>query len=300
MNRANPSPQLEKEKEQMTTATYGLKCCELLKKSDPVGLSVKMLMASRIWWNRAVSLKWIAKDIMRETITENYEQTGLFGVSSKTLTKSVIPANQLLFRLVPSVRHTAGIESGLLRMPDANMERGTRSKENMKQRIDRGMPLNLNDQLNAMNQGLLPTPTGQEVEHPQAELTETGRRKSGKSSHSLNIADKIALLPTPQTDDAKNTGHNTGRRETLAQKVYPEMLTTPSARDWKDGVKEPAKRKDGKSRVDTTGRQVGTKTGLELQPNFVEWMQGFPQNWTDLNCPAPATELLGLKHSETP
>ena len=29
--------------------------------------------------------------------------------------------------------------------------------------------------------------------------------------------------------------------------------------------------------------QNGIKTGLKLQPNFVEWRQGFPIGWTDLN-----------------
>lgn len=47
---------------------------------------------------------------------------------------------------------------GMLRTPDANMERGDRSTEKMQSRLDRGMPLNLNDQINAMNKGLLPTP----------------------------------------------------------------------------------------------------------------------------------------------
>ena len=42
---------------------------------------------------------------------------------------------------------------------------------------------------------LWPTPTTQEVEHPQAELTATGRRKSknGKTSHSLCLADAVQM-----------------------------------------------------------------------------------------------------------
>ena len=44
-----------------------------------------------------------------------------------------------------------------------------------------------------------PTSTTQEIEHPNAELTATGRRKSkdGKSSHSLNLADQVNMWPTP-------------------------------------------------------------------------------------------------------
>jgi hypothetical protein len=40
-----------------------------------------------------------------------------------------------------------------------------------------------------------PTPTCQETEHPDAILTETGRRlsKNGKTSHSLNLADTVKL-----------------------------------------------------------------------------------------------------------
>ena len=49
--------------------------------------------------------------------------------------------------------------------------------------------------------GSWPTPTCQEVEHPDAKLTDTGRRlsKDGKSSHSLNLADSVKQsAPTGQ------------------------------------------------------------------------------------------------------
>ena len=50
-----------------------------------------------------------------------------------------------------------------------------------------------------------PTPTTQEIEHPNAELTATGRRKSkdGKSSHSLNLADQVNMWPTPRVSDTE-------------------------------------------------------------------------------------------------
>ena len=37
---------------------------------------------------------------------------------------------------------------------------------------------------------------------------------------------------------------------------------------------------------------IGRKTGLKLQPNFVEWMMGFPLNWTNLNY---QNQNIGLK-----
>lgn len=49
---------------------------------------------------------------------------------------------------------------------------------------------------NSPGNGLLPTPTGQEVEHPQAKLSHTGRRvaKNG-NTHSLNLADRLTYSP---------------------------------------------------------------------------------------------------------
>ncbi len=70
----------------------------------------------------------------------------------------------------------------------------------------------------------------------------------------------------------------------IEEKGYGSLLVTPSTRDWKDTPGQSIKRKDGRSRLDQASRQVGHATGLKLQPNFVEWMMGFPQNWTDLNC----------------
>ena len=72
------------------------------------------------------------------------------------------------------------------------------------------------------------------------------------------------------------------------------MLPTPKQRDWKgetqrgpdapmDGLQNSLTAMNG-----TTKQNRGGHRGLKLQPAFVEWMQGFPIGWTDLN------------HSETP
>ena len=63
----------------------------------------------------------------------------------------------------------------------------------------------LNNPNKSHSSEMWPTPTTQEVEHPQAELTENGRRKSkdGNSSHSLNLADSVKMWPTPTTMDTK-------------------------------------------------------------------------------------------------
>jgi hypothetical protein len=64
------------------------------------------------------------------------------------------------YGLTSAVVHYSPLPTAVLwRTPDANMDRGNRTYENMKMRIEKGRPLNLNDQLNAIGKGLLPEPT---------------------------------------------------------------------------------------------------------------------------------------------
>jgi DNA (cytosine-5)-methyltransferase 1 len=104
-----------------------------------------------------------------------------------------------------------------------------------------------------------PTPTTQEVEHPLAELTETGRRKSkdGTTSHSLGLADMVQRWPTP------------------------------TARDWKGaaGFKEQARNLRDLTYLAQTisgTRNGAAGNGGSLNPTWVEWLMGFPTGWTDL------------------
>jgi hypothetical protein len=66
------SARQDEEKERMTTATYGRKLSGLYAKSSPLGLLVKMLVESPLWYNPSVKLKWNAKPIYSERITEKY------------------------------------------------------------------------------------------------------------------------------------------------------------------------------------------------------------------------------------
>jgi hypothetical protein len=106
-----------------------------------------------------------------------------------------------------------------------------------------------------------PTPTTQEVEHPNAELTKNGRRKSkdGKTSHSLGLADAVQMWPTPRSNPA------------MASLITPEIANNPKRFPNLETVVG--------RREEVTGR---------LNPMWVEWLMGFPLGWTD------------LKDSETP
>lgn len=106
-----------------------------------------------------------------------------------------------------------------------------------------------------------PTPTTQEWEHPNMELTDTGRRKTGKSSHSINLADTVLLFPTPKASSP--LGGCSGARKTL-QKMKDAGLITEQER-----------------------RAFASGSGGKLNPEFVEWLMGYERHFTEDLIPTP-------------
>ena len=118
--------------------------------------------------------------------------------SSVILPKWGMMRSGVLWERTTLPRLTSGTGSGFWRTPEC-AKGGTVSDEvlnemaegNWKRESGHLRQLRLQDQVR--HTSLWPTPTCQEVEHPDAELTDTGRRlsKDGKSSHSLNLADSV-------------------------------------------------------------------------------------------------------------
>ena len=115
---------------------------------------------------------------------------------------------------------------------------------------------------------LLPTPTTQEIEHPELTLTKNNRRlsKDGKSSHSLNLADTMKLWPTPTAGDhsrntvppsiGKTRGYDLSMKVVeVEQKKQEQMWPTPRARNYKDGQSVPPSIKKG-TRSATLGQEI--------------------------------------------
>ena len=207
---ANHSPKLDEEKEREMTASSGPRCLGLFASLDPDGSSVRMLrdclLSSRAWYSNKCALTWKEKGT---------------------------PFKRLLYQLSPSTRRTDGIGSGLL--PTST----NRDYKGKREGARRGFGGDINDAI-----AMLPTPTTQEVEHPQAILSKTGRRKAPNgNTHSTGLADQIRMLPTPDTSDRRSQ----------------------KSKQW--GV---------------SNHIVGTKTGLKLQPAFALWMMGYPTDWLDL------------------
>ncbi len=147
---------------------------------------------------------------------------------------------------------------------------------------------------------LWPTPTTQETEHPNAQLTETGRRlsKDGTSSHSVGLADAVRMWPTPTAVTRPMEGNVRlyrakveagemteqeaeailGKSVWEAQGKISAMWPTPTASDaWTDGLKSSQQKEGSRHSVN-----LPSAAGGKLNPTWVEWLMGFPPEWTDL------------------
>jgi len=196
------------EKARKMTVTSGLKCLELYKKSGPVGLLAKMLLASSIWGSRIVYLTWKEK---------------------------VTPSKHLLFQLAPSKPRTEETGCGLL--PTVRAGKTTdETEESWTLRQEAGKvstpPLAL-----AINL-LLPTPMVSDIEGAPVKNVEIGNGFSRKNQkgirHGVKVKDIIAMLPTPATRDyrgANGPEHMTKDRPHLDQ--LPNAITHGTNRGLK-------------------------------------------------------------------
>jgi hypothetical protein len=298
---ASLSPSQVRERERMITVISGHTCSVLYEKSDPLGLLVKTLLESSQWFSPARRLKWEAKPLFSEKITEKeycYDKSMLSKPSVKTLSEKDIPSNRCLFRLVPSERPTEETGYGLL--PTVQTQGLKMCDENGKTRF---YPMEL-----------LPTPmasdatTGAIIGKNDHFIT-TGNGTPRKINQngingSVGLARMVQLLPTPNAREAdkysKKYNPNSQMGTALTAMAVNGMLPTPTASCYNTGT--PADRKDGKARKSQLNHLIARRTGhaSQLNPLFVEEMMGFPLMWTTLPFLSQNGDRNQLKDMETP
>jgi len=82
-------------------------------------------------------------------------------------------------------------------------------------------------------------------------------------------------VPTPSATDGNRAGTITQNMSgtSLPQFIKTEMLASPTARDWKSGKASPAT-------MARNSRPLSEQVGGQLNPNWVEWLMGWPIGWT--------------------
>lgn len=257
---ANHFPLLGSKEARKMTAISGRKCSELYKKQGQLGSLVKMLLESLEWHSTKCVLTWKQK-----------------------ATKS----SRSLFQLAVSMPRIEETESGSLpETQEPNLWPTPRTQSggpdcSAKQKRPSGHHGTTNLQ-GAVK--MWPTPT------QNGNYNQKGISKNAGDG----LATAVRMWPTASARDWKDTpgmsekgkdGRN--RTDQLARKVYQQerMWPTPKANKVHPMITEENREKlanSNKSNLEEViAGDCGRATG-QLNPNWVEWLMGYPIGWTDL------------------
>jgi len=103
------------------------------------------------------------------------------------------------------------------------------------------------------------------------------------------LQEQISMLPTPKSQNANSPGeHGQGGKDL---QTVVSLLPTPATRDYKgaNGLNHMSK---DRPHMDQLPNAIthGMNRGLKLQPGFVLWMCGYPEDWLDLRMESERTK----------
>jgi hypothetical protein len=268
---AKRSVKQDYKKAEVMTDGSGMKCLMLLKESNQDGLLEKMckelLTSKTAWYSDRCKTTWKVK---------------------------VSKSNVSLFQLQASVLGIKEKESGSwLQTPTTQDARiGPNNIGGNQHRIKRGS-IALADQI------LFPTPTT--MDH----IDRKGMRPSRAATNRKTgyLSEMIKMYPTPRAADVEGgavkdvkikNGHfyrenKKGERWGVKLRDAVQTYPTPRSRDYKDSVMSvpPSVQK---GRQPTLGEKIAMekkqmepeKLGGKLNPEFVEFLMGYPMGWTKI------------------
>lgn len=278
---ANLSVWLVSAPEPTTNATAGLTPFALFEKSVPPSSSLKTSLV--------YSAQWITPQKSLFLILERYSQTW---------PRAGMLFDGACYRQRKWERRIKEIGSGLLLTPtsqewgsNTNLRKNGMTVMNrvkmwktpgatdgeggvMKMHKDKAGHYKLRDQVQEVNREFWPTPT---TPRPHDDEKTTGKYMPSQKQKDLTWA--VHFFPTPQAFDAKSSDtfvpgstHDRQKKEhTLPQ--FVRAFPSPSARDWRSGR---GREENGHT------PQLPEVVGGQLNPDWVEWLMGWPIGWTDL------------------
>ena len=245
--RASRSVSQENKKGEMTTDISGQKCLDSLKKSNPsslLGRMCKDLLTSKTAWSSdRCKMTWKVK---------------------------VSKSNVSLYQLQASVLGTKDLESGLWATPNTMDYLPPRSAAGTKKLMEghrkgRTKPSNLREQVDPETMKMYPTPRASGQEDAETLI----KRKGEKAASQHNLTAHMQMFPTPSASCQMDV---VAPPETVKQNSSGWSVTRVGT-----GTKFGAKLNDVVNKVNQP-----IEPGGKLNPTFVEFLMGFPENWTKI------------------
>ena len=207
---------------------------------------------------------------------------------SGTWPRSGMTRSGTAFRLPPLARLTDGIESGSspIPTPTAGDSRGSGSRNTASSRAHPGVSLTDYVRGDGGTGRTWPTPDASVAnlgERPDTWLARRERVKAkGINGNGMGVPLAIAvqMWPTPTAQDAQQAG-GLGSIARGARGLSLHQATrqwpTPAARDHRHPNSRPYSERGG----GTKGEQLPNAVGGALNPPWVEWLMGYPIEYTD-------------------
>ena len=243
----NRSVSQENKKGEMTTDISGQKCLDSLKKSNPSSLLERMskdlLTSKTAWSSDRCKMTWKVK---------------------------VSKSNVSLYQLQASVLGTKDLESGLWATPNTMDYLPPRSAAGTKKLMEghrkgRTKPSNLREQVDPETMKMYPTPRASGQEDAETLI----KRKGEKAASQHNLTAHMQMFPTPSASCQMDV---VAPPETVKQNSSGWSVTRVGT-----GTKFGAKLNDVVNKVNQP-----IEPGGKLNPTFVEFLMGFPENWTKI------------------
>ena len=164
----------------------------------------------------------------------------------------VTPSKRLLFRLVPSTRRTEGTEY---------------------------VSWAGNDQRAIY---FIPTPRAQNIK--------TSEKAKRESKSSQGLADYIQMFPTPKASDYKGSGpvgsksaeHDLKKHNLKGVVMFYPTPTTGAGLCGGSGNYQQLKDLEARGQItEEERRSMAAGNGGQFNPDWVEWLMGFPPGWTE-------------------
>ena len=302
----NPFPRPGSAEAGRMTAISGQKWSELSKNSGRLGLLERMLLESLEWHSPIFWLNWKPVDIgqgrflYQLALSEpDTEDTGLqLWATPNTMDYMPQRSPEVLRRLAEGKRKGRKRPANLREQVDQETMRRWQEPAMWKTPVvsdaaDRKMYVNSRGEPNLSGQvKLWPTPTAQDY------------KRRGPNSRQQGLPEKVAkMYNTPTAQDAKNSTlpPSQAKRKSLVGDIAREKFATLRAKNLDDQIAmyptpttgagicggpgnfQQLKRLETEGKITEEERKnMSRGNGGSLNPEWVEWLMGFPAGWTDI------------------